>query len=142
MTRPRDLNENPGYDTDSTVGFDSEGYVLMPGADSGETVQKHDGSASAVVGVNHMSTYNYDETVVQTGERNVPVIQDGYVNVLVGTDDVDFELGEDVEVDNTAAGKVVPSGTTNASGEKVGSAVQRLQGAQTDDLLRIKLTEV
>lgn len=140
MSRPQDVGDNKNYYADDDVGFDSEGYLLAPGTDSGERqVQKHDGAAGTpFVGVNHMSTYNHDDTEVRMGQP-VAVHQEGEVNVLAAPQT--YEFGEEVYA-SSATGGVATNVDADNNGVAVGSVAEDrdLSGESAAAILAVNIT--
>lgn len=141
MSRPQDVGDNKNYYADDDTGFDSEGYLLIPGDDSGNRqVQKYpaDGAAYEFVGVNHMSTYNYDDTEVEMGQP-VAVHQEGEVNVLA--EPANYTFGEEVHAGDSNAGVADKSGNT-ATGVAVGSVAEDrdLSGESGPAILAVNIT--
>lgn len=99
MTTRREVGDFPTYMADDGVGFDQEGYILSPGADGDRNVKKASEGDAAFVGVNHMSTYNHDNTEVLTGEP-LAVIQEGVPNVLC-VDGATYNFGDMVSLSGT-----------------------------------------
>lgn len=137
MTRPQDVGDNKNYYADSDVGFDSEGYILVPGDDNssdGDRFLKKapSGGGGTFMGVNHMSSYNYDGTVVETGEP-VATIQEGEAMVLCdgGTT---YNVGDTIYDGGDSDGV----GTGSSGGTEVGTVMEQVDdsgGATSDPVL-------
>jgi|GEM_PF-6244920 len=125
MSRAAEVGDNLNFTSDDAAdgGFDSEGYVLEPGDDNGRTVKKAGAGSNtnAFMGVNHKSTYNYDESVVQQGVP-VGVIQDGVAMVLC-MGGANYQLGEHVYFPDTGEDAGVASKSNNSNTE-VGKVVE------------------
>lgn len=136
MSRPNDVGDNKNYYADDGVGFDSEGYVLAPGDNDGErNVKPHPAGGEPFVGVNHKSTYNYDDTEVLMGEP-LAVHQEGEVNVLAEPEA--YTLGTEVFVD-PSGGTVSTADNTNMP---VGSVAEDrdLSGETGPAILAVNIT--
>ncbi|QLG30169.1 hypothetical protein HUG10_21515 (plasmid) [Halorarum halophilum] len=124
MSRVAEVGDNLKFTADGAVGFDSEGYVLVPGDDGDRHVKKAaagTGTTTAFMGVNHKSTYNYDGTQVLTGQP-VGVIQDGVANVLA-MGGVDYNQGDTLYFPTTGEDAGVASTSDNTNTE-VGTVVE------------------
>jgi len=141
MSRAAEVGDNLNFTSDDAAdgGFDSEGYVLEPGDDSGRTVKKAGAASSnAFLGVNHKSTYNYDESVVQQGVP-VGVIQDGVAMVLC-KGGVNYGLGDLVYFPASGDDAGVAQSGDNSTTE-VGKVVEDHDdsGGQASDPVLVKV---
>lgn len=140
MTAPRDIGDYPTYNAEANTGFDNEGYVLVPAnpGSADKEVTKSDSASpgGTFVGVNHHSTYNYDDTEVRQGEA-VGIHQEGVVNVLVegGTD---YQFGDTLYISENNDG--VANASNPGSDTEVGKVMERndLSGEASGDFFIVK----
>ena len=123
MARILTVGERYNYPLDDDCTLDKEGYCLGPGDDGGDALHKATGT-DPFMGVNHKSTYDVEDEVLESGGGPYPaassdgqggmaVEQDGVVNMLCvegvvyGTGDTVYLSGTAGVADNASTGNTV-----------------------------------
>ena len=140
----RNLGERKSFECDDDTGFDGQGYVLTNGNDGSDDdlhdyVRKTESSDDQVVGINYTSTYDEQDREILMGWR-VPVIHDGYPNVLCAEGDK-YEVGDAVYVSDTVDGIATLDDDTG-SATKVGNVISQADLTEADGptLVQVDIT--
>lgn len=147
MTRPKPIGEEQDYPIDADTSFDQEGYCLGPGNDGGDHLRKATGT-DAFMGVNDKSSYNVDDSVLESGGGPYPetdtdgmghmaVLQDGIVNMLCASGNV-YNAGDEVYLSGTAG--IADNASTGNT--RVGTVYKTmdLSGASSPELVMVHIT--